>query len=78
MLGAAAGGRSSASCARGISASLHVIACVEEPALIRKILVHVRAREELAVFWRLQSDIGTGLARIESETVAGLGLLVSA
>ena len=27
---------------------LRVIACVEEPALIRRILAHVRAREELA------------------------------
>ncbi len=50
----------------------------EEPALIRKILAHVRAREEPAVFWRQQSGIGTGMARIEGETLVGLGLLVSA
>jgi hypothetical protein len=47
LRGATAGGRSCASCARGISASLHVIACVEEPALIAKILGHIRAREAL-------------------------------
>ncbi len=28
-------------CARGISASLHVIACIEDPAVIRKILQHL-------------------------------------
>ena len=31
-------------CARGISASLHVIACIEEPVLIERILVHVRGK----------------------------------
>ena len=45
--GQAAGGRSCASCARGISASLHVIACVEEPALIAKILEYIRIRDQL-------------------------------
>jgi hypothetical protein len=33
-------------CARGISASLHVIACIEEPALIARILGHVQQRLE--------------------------------
>jgi hypothetical protein len=40
----AAGGRSCASCARGIRASLHVIACIDDPPLIAKILGHVRSR----------------------------------
>ena len=31
-------------CARGISASLHVIASIEEPALIERILAHVRGK----------------------------------
>ena len=31
-------------CARGISASLHVIASIEEPVLIERILVHVRGK----------------------------------
>ena len=31
-------------CARGISASLHVIACIEEPVLIERILAHVRGK----------------------------------
>jgi hypothetical protein len=42
-----AGGRSCASCARGISASLHVIACIEDPPLIAKILAPVQRREYL-------------------------------
>ena len=28
-------------CARGISASLRVIACIEDPAIIKKILTHL-------------------------------------
>jgi hypothetical protein len=32
-------------CARGISASIYVIACIEEPWLIRKILGHVRQQK---------------------------------
>jgi heme A synthase len=35
-------------CARGISASMHVIACIEDPPLIAKILGHVRSREAAA------------------------------
>ncbi|MFM8517288.1 MAG: hypothetical protein ACKODA_05335, partial [Nevskiaceae bacterium] len=31
-------------CARGISASLHVIASIEEPVLIERILAHVRGK----------------------------------
>ena len=31
-------------CARGISASLHVIVCIEEPVLIERILAHVRGK----------------------------------
>ena len=31
-------------CARGMSASMYVIACIEEPWLIRKILGHVQNR----------------------------------
>ena len=31
-------------CARGISASLHVIASIEEPVLIERILEHVRGK----------------------------------
>jgi hypothetical protein len=33
-------------CARGISASMHVIASIEEPALIERILAHVRGKAE--------------------------------
>jgi len=33
--------RSYASCARGISASLHVIACIEDPVVIEKIVTHL-------------------------------------
>jgi len=35
-------------CARGISASLHVIACIEDPEVIEKILMHLadKARQE--------------------------------
>jgi hypothetical protein len=36
--------RSSASCAHGISASLHVIACIEDPLVIKKILDHLDAK----------------------------------
>jgi hypothetical protein len=35
-------------CARGISASLHVIASIEEPALIERILAHVRGKAEVS------------------------------
>jgi hypothetical protein len=35
-------------CARGMSASMHVIACIEDPPLIAKILGHVRWREAAA------------------------------
>ncbi len=28
-------------CARGISASMHVVACIEDPEVIRKILAHL-------------------------------------
>jgi hypothetical protein len=35
-------------------------------------------REGSVAFWHLSGDIGTGLARIGSETVASLGFLVSA
>ena len=28
-------------CARGISASMHVIACIEDPVVIKKILTHL-------------------------------------
>jgi len=31
-------------CARGISASMHVIACIEDPLLMVKILGHVQWR----------------------------------
>ncbi len=33
-------------CARGVGASLHVIASIEEPALIERILEHVRVKAE--------------------------------
>ncbi len=35
-------------CARGISASLHVIACIEDPPLTRRILGHVQLRATVA------------------------------
>ena len=37
--------RSCASCARGISASLHVIASIEDPAVIEHILKHLKQKD---------------------------------
>ncbi len=41
------GGRSCASCAHGIRASLHIIACIEYPAVISKILNHLQEQSPL-------------------------------
>ena len=41
-------GRSCASCARGIRASLHSIASIEDPIAIKKILEHLDRRAEAA------------------------------
>ncbi len=43
------GGRSCASCARGIRASLHSIASIEDPVAIKKILAHLARRAEAAM-----------------------------
>ena len=34
-------------CARGISASMHVIACIDDPGAIKKILTHLKDKADL-------------------------------
>ena len=41
------GGRSCASCAHGIRASMHIIACIEDAAVISKILNHLEEQSPL-------------------------------
>jgi len=41
------GGRSCASCAHGIRASMHIIACIEDPAVTSKLRKHLQEQSSL-------------------------------